>query len=427
MLKSLKVFILLICVFLFTACNHAQSSNDSMNYSNELKIINVRKNIQDKPSKIELSTNETKAYLDFCELTKLWILKDDKNSVYSPMSLYYSLAALNEATSDEATKELFKSLLGNDYAISFFDKVTQNNNYQNASGYSKIVSAMWYDRNKLLNEAYINRINECLNFDNYSVDTFLKWARHDLTVWLDKNIKNSAAFFDTEPFVDDSTEFILRSYAEFESYWETPFTIVDGKTYFYPYLDSESENDDKLWIDFMTHTTKTGYYTETIDDITYQMTSEKLSNGNNLYIITSNSRLIENCLNWSLSDIINKLEQKTVKLTMPMGNFYESHNWLNVLDKQGYNQLLTSKYDNMMQEDAKLSYFEQHLWINFDVYKINNSDTSIIANADIPKVNGDIIDFVVDHPFVFYITDCENMPIYIGAKCLPKSYGIKTE
>ena len=222
------------------------------------------------------------------------ILTDqDKNTLYSPISLYYALAIATQGANGETEKELLKLLeiddketlskqAGNLYRILYTD---------NKISKLKIANSVWLDNSLSYNQKYIDAIKKDYYASLFSADFSDKSATtKEIKKWISENT-NKTLDFDSD--IDDNQLMIILNTIYFYDEWTQQFDKNDTKQDTFNLSDGK-----KVKCDFMNRTEGNGSFY--IGD-GYISSSLELKNGSSMVFVLPDE-------NSNLKDLLSKPE-----------------------------------------------------------------------------------------------------------------------
>lgn len=329
------------------------------------------------------------------------LLIENKNYIFSPLSLYYALTMLSEGTVGKSHEELNSLLITNNSLIrESLQKIYLNNYYSNEYGTVKLANSMWiregYNINKsfsnVLKEYYFSDVFTTL-FDNEGKKEIVKWI-NDQTLNL-LNIK-----VESLPYSDKTVAAIINT-VYFDNKWKHDFLKEDI------YKDLF---DNKTIVEYLNHSIDTYY----INNEKYEAIFDFYENENKIkFIKPKDGYTVEELLE---ENIFDNSDIKKVKCYISIPKFEVSSNYdlIEPLKKLGVNGVFTNQVSNVIDGfDCKVNNIMQVAKII-----VNEKGTKVAAmtNVEIALtcLLQETLEFKLDKPFIYIIYDRNNIPLFVG-------------
>lgn len=354
---------------------------------------------------------------DFAYKTSSFILTEtEKNTNYSPLSLYYALALATSGAKNETEMELLNLLgsfdtqvlskqCGNLYRLLYKD---------NEIGKIKIANSIWLDNEVngqpvVFNDTFVENAAKNFYASSYSVDFSNKETGNAMGNWISENTKGTL-----EPTIETNPQQILSiiNTVYFYDQWINRFnksnTIEDS---FYLL------NGGEVKIDFMNQTFGSTGFSKGIN---FTRASLGLKNGGEMVFILPDEGI-------SPYDLV--LSSEKMKEIFEEGeNFYGEVVWK--IPKFNFNSQLKLKdmlkalnvklafepsadFTGMADQMAYISEIQQQTYISIDEVGVEASAfTQINYHGAAPPE--DRADMILDRPFIYGITTSNGSLLFIG-------------
>ena len=355
----------------------------------------------------------TESINDFSFKTASKILTDqDKNTLYSPISLYYALAIATQGANGETEKELLKLLeidnketlskqLGNLYRVLYTD---------NEISKLKIANSVWLDKSLNYNQKYIDAIKKDYYASLFSADFSDKSATtKEIKKWISENT-NKTLDFDSD--IDDDQLMIILNTIYFYDQWtqqfdkncteQDTFNLSDGK---------------KVKCDFMNHIDNNGSFY--IGD-GYISSSLGFKNGSSMVFVLPDE-------NSNLKDLLSKPENLKKMFTqqdnkigevvwkIPKFSYGDSIELKEILKSLNVEKAFGNGADfsGISEEDLFISDVKQNSHIAIDENGVEASAYTEIAMCKLALVN-ERVEMNLDRPFIYGIVSPQGNLLFVG-------------
>ena len=341
------------------------------------------------------------------------ILTDqDKNTLYSPISLYYALAIATQGANGETEKELLKLLeiddketlskqAGNLYRILYTD---------NKISKLKIANSVWLDKSMNYNQKYIDAIKKDYYASLFSADFSDKSATtKEIKKWISENT-NKTLDFDSD--IDDDQLMIILNTIYFYDEWTQQFDKNDTKQDTFNLSDGK-----KVKCDFMNRTEGNGSFY--IGD-GYISSSLELKNGSSMVFVLPDE-------NSNLKDLLSKPENLKKMFTqqdnkigevvwkIPKFSYGDSIELKEILKSLNVEKAFGNGADfsGISDEDLFISDVKQDSHIAIDENGVEASAYTEIAMCKLALVN-ERVEMNLDRPFIYGIVSPQGNLLFVG-------------
>ena len=346
-----------------------------------------------------------RSYLDsFIKLSISEFLsgRGELNSVYSPLSVYFTLAMMAEFEEGDGREQIF-SLLGVD-SIEELRKNSYdiwNANYSDEGTVTRIIaSSLWYDDDMVVDEDKLKVLRDTYYSSVYNGD----FASEDLELafraWLNENTGGLVDRL-SDVSLDDNGKMVLASTVMFGARWMDEFM---------PKYNTEgifhSPNGD-ISCEFMNAEKTMEYY---YGDKFSAITKEFDVSGKMWFILPDENISVEELLNNKefLSFVIIDGEDWSkyksgvkVNMSMPKFDIQSDMDLTEPLKSLGLTEL-SSDFSGC-RHGAGISVDEEGVKAS--------AFTLSYYGAGVPE---DEVDFILDRPFVFIIEGRDGLPLFVG-------------
>lgn len=354
---------------------------------------------------------------DFAYKTSSFILTEaEKNTNYSPLSLYYALALATSGAKNETEMELLNLLdsfdtqvlskqCGNLYRLLYKD---------NEIGKIKIANSIWLDNEVngqpvVFNDTFVENAAKNFYASSYSVDFSNKETANAMGNWISENTKGTL-----EPAIETNPQQILSiiNTVYFYDQWINRFnksnTVEDA---FYLL------NGGEVKIDFMNQTLGSTGFSKGIN---FTRASLGLKNGGEMVFILPDEGI-------SPYDLVSSSE-KMKEIFEGGENFHGEVVWK--IPKFNFNSQLKLKdilkalnvklafepsadFTGMTDQMAYISEIQQQTYISIDEVGVEASAFTQINYVGAVHPEGRA-DMILDRPFIYGITTSNGSLLFIG-------------
>ena len=341
------------------------------------------------------------------------ILTDqDKNTLYSPISLYYALAIATQGANGETEKELLKLLeiddketlskqAGNLYRILYTD---------NKISKLKIANSVWLDKSLSYNQKYIDAIKKDYYASLFSADFSDKSATtKEIKKWISENT-NKTLDFDSD--IDDNQLMIILNTIYFYDEWTHQFDKNDTKQDTFNLSDGK-----KVKCDFMNRTEGNGSFY--IGD-GYISSSLELKNGSSMvFVLPDENSNLKDLLSKpeNLKKIFNQQDNKIGEVIwkIPKFSYGDSIELKEILKSLNVEKAFGNGADfsGISDEDLFISDVKQDSHIAIDENGVEASAYTEIAMCKLALVN-ERVEMNLDRPFIYGIVSPQGNLLFVG-------------
>ena len=345
-----------------------------------------------------------------------------ENVVYSPLNVYMALAMIAETTDGDARSQILDLLDAESIeTLRTQAQTLWNSNYQDDGvTTSKLASSLWLDNDLSYNSELLDNLAQYYYASSFSGEMGDKEYSDALKTWINEQtgnlLKDAVADLDMSP----DTIMTLVATVYFKDQWQGSFS--EGNTY----KDTFHSSDGDVSVPFMHQSIfSTSYYWGD----KFSAVAKDLAGGGSMYFIrpddgVSADELLSDEEALSFITLADKQDYDNVKATkvnmsIPKFDVSSSMKLKEGLENLGVTECFTPAGDFSVlsstetNSDVYISGVEHSARVKIDEYGAEAAGVVIgtYAGAAEPK---DEVDFVLDKPFIFVITNHEGLPLFVG-------------
>lgn len=291
--KTIKIVsIMLIAILMLTACMPGKVENESKGETSDLKL-EISK-VLAKPNDVKAEKNDTsedvKNILNtFSSKTSSIVLKsENKNMVYSPISVYYATAMLREMADGETLTKLSQYMGAENIELAAeLQKIMEN---EKALDGLQINNSYWVSLNHADNTSpdFLNVLKEHFYAYAFATDFTNEGAYNDIDNWAKIATNDMIDYNSKELFQSPNIVSVLLNAVFFQSNWENQFNKDNNyKDKFYGIDGQKSE------IEYMFQMIEKGEFTVGED---YDAATLSMKNGAMHFILPKNDKTVDQLL-----------------------------------------------------------------------------------------------------------------------------------
>ena len=334
------------------------------------------------------------------------------NYVYSPYSLYYTYASLQNGAAF-ATRRSLSSMLRNSEMGGFPEqcrRLYQRSYRQNKVGQFRIANSFWINCNYPLRERFVEDNAKYFYASTHSVDFTKKDTGNAMRQWLSDNSGDTLT--STIDLGKDSSIAVLST-ADFSDQWETGFNPSNTVK------DRFSMGAKDYELDFMVQMVKNATYTRGEN---YTRSSLKLRNGSEMIFVLPDeglwpSNLISGSL--SIKAILGDTDttKGTVHWKIPKFTITTQRDLRDVL-KSSYSSNAFGKdadFSNISDDPLYVSHFIQGVSISIGEAGVNTKATPQMDSSGSGSTPSEHdVYMTLNRPFMFAIRSPEGNLLHVG-------------
>ena len=335
-----------------------------------------------------------------------FLSNNNQNSVYSPLNTYICLAMLAETT-DGNTREQILNLLNETDITSLRENANKIWNYHyNDDKLTKTILAnsIWFDDNISFNLNTLETLAESYYTSSYQGKMGSNSFNNAYKKWL------KSYSIDAQDSLSSQTVLTIVSAIEFNARWLNEFTRTEQGIF-------HSNNND-INCEFMKSESVLNYYWgDTFSAIRLNLQNQI---GSMFFILPDNdmktdeiSQFILSNYNWS------NTKELEVNLSLPKFEINSSLNLVDSFKNMGITDIFDENKADFSPLTSKDMLFikdiTQNINLKIDEEGIAASGYTRADMAGGAEPSSDKIDFILNRPFLFVITDRNEIPLFIGS------------
>ena len=339
-------------------------------------------------------------------------LSDDENNyVYSPMSTYIALSMLYEGSSNN-TRSQIADVLGveNDEVLrANIQKAYEYNYFDNDEGITKIANSLWVQNNLNTLDDYTQKLALYYYAEEYKID--FPTQKNCIPKWINYYTNDFLNLDETNYPIDDATILALINTIYFNNNWTDEFEKKDN------YDDTFFGSDETL-ITFMKHRVRSQY----ISFDNYYTVSDSFQNNYNItYIVPDTGVAIIDLLN---EDVLSSYRDPTnqisvyATISLPKIKYNNSYDLKPMLQSLGMTDAfdeLDADFTGITPDPLYIDVVKQDSGISFSEKGVEAAAVTFFGGCTSAEVEElDEIEVKLDHPFLYVITDGNNLPVFMG-------------
>ncbi len=347
----------------------------------------------------------------------------NKNTLYSPVSLYYALAMLEAGAAGETKTQLraFLEAGGEDPGPALqalYALMTKEGEYNT----EQIANALWI-REDLVKEgeggvkqSFLDSMSKYFYASAFAVDFQKEETPAIMSRWVEEETRGKI-----KPEIDTSDPtllMILMNTLYFKDGWVEPFG-EDEKS-LGPFFAKNKTVDDVSYLT-RSHTLLPLYKNDR-----YKAVSLALSSGQMTFVLPNEGLTPEELL--KDTDFLPGLwtqygETARVDLKIPVFEYKSKTDILEALESLGLADIVQDAPDfsAMMDRGASVSHISQEAFIALDEKGVEAAAYTEIGMVEsAPQVPDEVQVFHLDRPFIFVISDQAGVPLFVGTIRNPK-------
>ena len=353
------------------------------------------------------------------KLLKSALKGQNENNVLSPANIYFALCMLAQTT-DGSSRDQILDVVGKQNA----DTLCENANklwqkmYKNDGNTTCVLAnSLWLSNDYDYVSDTVNKLKDKLFSSVYSGDFADKQYSKALENWINEQtsnlLKDSVSGFQFPP----ENVFSLASTIYFKSGWLSEFSVnfTEEKTF------HGQKNDTQ--VEFL-NGFQWGYV---YSGENFKAVTRALSDGNVIFILPDSDSSVSQVLmqddTYSLIsgkyDSLSKTEYR-INLSVPKFDVSAKLDLCKVLKNLGVTDVLNPETSDFTpintQTDIFLSQAEHAARFKIDEKGVEGAAYTVMNNtgSSAPEQLPELIDFVVDRPFIFAVTGLDGIPLFVG-------------
>lgn len=362
-----------------------------------------------------------KDYQEFLE-TYLMLIADQnfeegKNGVMSPLSIYLASSMLAETTANNTQAQILELL-----KTDTIEEVRENaknlwlSNYQDDGQYTSVLAnSIWLREGADFNQDTLKNITDNYYASMFSGDTSDPAYSQELRDWINENTGNLLEEEAEEIKLKPETLMAIISTVYFNANWMDEF------------LDENTEDkeffalDSKVTVPFMQEKNLEGDYLEAEK---YTASSKLLKSYGKMWFILPNEgedvqEILKDHSIYQVPKNNQDVTVKTVNLSLPKFDVTYDVSLIDSLKSLGFTDMFDASVSDFSPlgdfEDLAVDEFTHAARIKVDEKGVEAAAFTVIAIAETSApMPTDEVDFVLDRPFIFMLTNKEGLVTFVG-------------
>ncbi len=348
---------------------------------------------------------------------------EEGNAIYSPVNIYLALAMLAEVTDGDSRAEILNALGTDAASLSEVARAIFFTNFSDDGVVtSKIANSLWLSNGMSYKLDKINELKEKYYASSFSGEMGSPEYNSMIQKWINDNTGNLLQEAASRVEFDPATILALASTIYFKAPWLEEFSeSATDKQVFH------GQKGDKE-VDFL-HSEKSGTVYKGDGFTAYQKAFNE--NGGMMFILpaegTSVPELFKSKKYESLlfGDIYQGEENRVisakrgnVRFSVPKFDVQDSFEIIDALKAMGIRSVTSpSTSDFSPVSDTSDIYLDSALHaarVKIDEEGVEAAAFTVLMMKNTAFLQPEIIDFTVDRPFIFVITDENQVPTFVG-------------
>lgn len=347
----------------------------------------------------------------------------NENRIWSPVNAYIGLAMMTEITGQETQQQVL-DVLGvkdTDELRKKVSAVWESVYHDNSKEISVLSNSLWLEKGVRYNQEAMDALAYHYYASVYQTDLGSNQANRDISAWINNNtgkfLEDSAKNIALEP----DTILALYSTLYFQSKWVDEFNNYTSEHTFYMpegetqavYMSEELGHMNYYWGD------------------NFSAVNKSLKNGSRMwFILPDEGMTIDDVLNngtymeMLLSNEWEDYKRMKVNLMVPMFDISSTMDLSDGLKNMGMTDVFNQELGvyTKLTSDTPIWFtgVNQSVRVEIDTEGVKAASYIEIAGAGSVAPPDEIIDFVLNRPFIFVITK-DNVPLFAGCVNDPTS------
>ena len=213
-MKLNKLFLLGCLPFFFASCSEELIDNSDNGEKVKIELDVQQRSIQKKSN-------------DFANRLMTHVIKENENSLISPLSLQVTLGMLANGANEQAYNDIVTALGLKDYSLeelNEYHKIVMDGitNEQDPKIELALSNSMWLDNELQTKNTFTDNLKTYYNASFSSVDfSKTEQVKNEINNWANKETKGMIK--DLQLPLKPSTKFVLSNASYFDGQWSSPF------------------------------------------------------------------------------------------------------------------------------------------------------------------------------------------------------------
>lgn len=339
--------------------------------------------------------------------------KGDKNALYSPISLYYALAMLEEGSAGKTKEDLrkFMALTGAEDLGKELQKLYAMM-LQEGESEEQIANAVWFkhDLGEKVGQAWLDQLANQFYASAFKVDFLDKNTPSIMSQWVEQQTRGKI-----KPVIelDNQVLIVLMNTLYFKANWEKRFSKDNNskKLFFAPSGEVEG-------VTFMNAVFPRLLYLAADRFLACEM---PLNNGRIDFILPNEGVTPESILaDQNLMKVIREGTRKPAEVTfsVPKFSYRDKIDILKTMEGLGLKRIVQDNPDLSVMLpgiDAFVSKISQEAFIDLNEEGVEAAAyTEITVKCTAMQPGEEKIEMHLDRPFIYVISDDAGVPLFVG-------------
>ena len=343
----------------------------------------------------------------------------DRNQLYSPINAFIGLAMAAELTAGQTQQQILDVLgvTDTDALRAYIGAIWENVYQDNGNEICTLANSLWLDNDLAYNQEPMDTLAYHYYASVYQQDLSSERVLKDIKAWLNNNtggmLKNSIQ----NVALPEEAVLALYSTIYFQSKWNNEFSAANSKT------DTFHAPSGDISCTFMNKKlTQMNYYWGE----SFGAVSLSLKNGSSMWFILPDE-------DKTISDVLSQGEYlrmitapyngwentkyMKVNLSVPKFNIQTSADLRPGLENMGITdlfQLGKADFSAAFDVPAFITAANQAVQVEVDEQGVKAAAYIELPGAGAAAPPEEIIDFILDRPFLFVIADSSGIPLFAG-------------
>lgn len=341
----------------------------------------------------------------------------EDNMVWSPMNVYFALAMTAELSGGETQRQILDVLNTDDMEELRYETegVWESVYHDDGKEISILANSLWLDREVTYDQQIMDFLAENYHASVYRGDLGSGRMNRALNAWVKNQTGGLLKSKVGSLRISDDSPLAIVSTVYFQSKWETPFELTSEGTFHGPGGDTQCS--------FMQHKLERMIYAWGKD---FGAVRVDLENGNGLWLILPDEdKTVEDVL--ARGEYVELLDGNyerqrdfLVNLSVPQFDVSGEVDMKPVLEKIGLEAVFepwNRDFNGAVQSELPvyLASVQQNARVAIDEEGVTGASYIVMEfgfGASMPPK--DIVDFVVDRPFLFAVTNRQGAALFMG-------------
>lgn len=402
---------LILASALLTGCTGTRNVQD-VTYPAAISLDDMEA-IEKNKTEHPIDQSVLDALKQFSINTSANLLTDEKNEVYSPISLYYALGMSGTGAQNETADEIWNAMglssLNAKQIADHMNNLYYNLYKDNEEGKIKIANSLWVAKDHEVKSDVKNTLADKYFASTHLVDFSDESANKEMNEWIKKETEG---IIDPQIKNDPSTIISLINTIYFKSGWSSAFLEENTKsqTFHAPQGDITS--------DFMTQTIDVNPYEKKEG---YTRTTLGMRDGSNMMLILPdegvNMAEFMNSPSFQSALFDEYSDNKKVTIELPKFSFGSKYDLKSMLQKLNVKNAFNDQADFHAMSDSDLFISDIIQEASIDVNEIG-IEAAAFTKVDFKEMalpmELEEVKLTFDRPFLYAILSDTKVPLFIG-------------